>query len=74
MRHERLPEPRIHQAKALEAVLENSEWLTAEEIGERGKFSPSNLAAPANRWKQEGKIFAVPYVHSRLLPPHSIQL
>jgi len=45
------------QAKALEAVLENSEWLTAEEIGERGKFSPSNLAAPANRWKQEGKIF-----------------
>src|SRR5947207_6702740 len=37
------------QAKALEVVLENSEWLTAEEIGERGKFSSSNLAAPANR-------------------------
>ena len=33
------------QAKALEAVLENSEWLTAEEIGERGEFSPSNPAA-----------------------------
>src|ERR1700730_3372513 len=44
------------QAKALEAVLENSEWLTAEEIGERGKFSPSNLAAPANRWKRYWKI------------------
>ena len=49
------------QAKALEAVLENSEWLTAEEIGERGQFSPSNLAAPANRWKQEAKIFAVSF-------------
>lgn len=49
------------QAKALQAILENSEWLTAEDIGERGKFSQSNLAAPANRWKQEGKIFALPY-------------
>src|SRR5438105_15208237 len=27
------------QAKALEAVLEKSEWLTAEETGERGKCS-----------------------------------
>src|SRR6266436_10332102 len=43
------------QARALEAVLKNSEWLTAEEIGERGKFSPSNLAAPANRWKQDAR-------------------
>jgi hypothetical protein len=45
------------KAKALEEVLENSEWLTAEEICERGKFSPGNLTARANRWKQEGKIF-----------------
>lgn len=60
------------QAKALAAVLENSEWLTAEEIGERGKFSPSNLAAPANRWKQEGKIFAVPYQGQDRFPRYGL--
>jgi hypothetical protein len=60
------------QAKALEAVLENSEWLTAEEIGERGKFSPSNLAAPANRWKQEGKIFAIPYQGQDRFPRYGL--
>jgi hypothetical protein len=60
------------QAKALEAVLENSEWLTAEEIGDRGKFSPSNLAAPANRWKQEGKIFAIPYQGQDRFPRYGL--
>lgn len=60
------------QARALQAVLENSEWLTAEEIGERGKFSPSNLAAPANRWKQEGKIFALPYQGQDRFPRYGL--
>ena len=60
------------QAKALEVVLENSEWLTAEEIGERGKFSSSNLAAPANRWKQEGKIFAVSYQSQDRFPRYAL--
>lgn len=60
------------QARALEAVLENSEWLTAEEIGERGKFSPSNLAAPANRWKQEGKVFAVPHQGQDRFPRYAL--
>ena len=60
------------QAKALQAVLEDSEWLTAEQIGERGKFSPSNLAAPANRWKQEGKIFAVPYQGQDRFPRYGL--
>jgi hypothetical protein len=49
------------QTRALQAVLENAEWLTADEIGKRGGFSASNLGAPANRWKQEGRIFALPY-------------
>jgi hypothetical protein len=42
------------------------------EIGQRGKFSPSNLAAPANRWKQEGKIFAVPYQGQDLFPRYGL--
>jgi hypothetical protein len=60
------------EAKALQAVLENSEWLTAEEIGERGGFSRSNLAAPAHRWKQEGKIFAVPYAGQDRFPRYGL--
>jgi len=60
------------QAKALEAVLENSEWLTAEEIGERGEFSPSNPAAAAIRWKLEGKIFAVPYKGKDRFPRYGL--
>ena len=60
------------QAKALEDVLENSEWLTAEEISERGKFSPSNLAAPASRWKQEGKIFALRYQGQYRFPRYGL--
>ena len=60
------------QAKALEAVLKNCEWLTAEEIGERGEFSPSNPAALANRWKLEGKIFAVPYQGKDCFPRYGL--
>ena len=47
------------QANALRAVLENAIWLSAEDIGRAGGFSASNLAAPAHRWKQEGKIFSI---------------
>ena len=61
-----------NQAKALEAVLENCEWLTAEEIGERGEFSPSNPAALAIRWKLEGKIFAVPYQGKDRFPRYGL--
>lgn len=49
------------QAAALKAILENTEWLTAEQVGSLGGFSKSNLAAPAHRWKKAGRIFAIPY-------------
>ena len=62
------------QAKALEAVLENSEWVTAKEIGERDKFSPSNLVPPPTRWKQHGKIFAVPYQGQDRFPRYALGL
>lgn len=60
------------QAKALKSVLEGTEWLTAEQIGERGGFSVSNLAAPANRWKQEGKIFAVNHEGQDRFPRYAL--
>ena len=60
------------QARAVKAVLENSEWLSAEQIGELGGFSKSNLAAPSNRWKQEGKIFALPYQGQDRFPRYAL--
>lgn len=53
-------------------MLENGEWLTAEQIGELGGFSKSNLAAPANRWKQEGKIFALSHQGQDRFPRYAL--
>jgi hypothetical protein len=60
------------QARAVQAVLEHGEWLTAEQVGELGGFSKSNLAAPANRWKQERKIFALPYQGQDRFPRYAL--
>jgi uncharacterized protein YjbI with pentapeptide repeats len=60
------------QANALRAVLGNASWLTAEGIGRAGGFSPSNLAAPAHRWKQEGKIFAVVHEGQERFPAYGL--
>ncbi len=60
------------QARAVQAVLEHCEWLTAEQIGEHGGFSKSNLAAPANRWKQERKVFALPYQGQDRFPRYAL--
>jgi len=60
------------QARAVQAVLEHGEWLTAEQIGELGGFSKSNLAAPANRWKQERKIFALPHQGQDRFPRYAL--
>lgn len=60
------------QARTVQAVLENSEWLTAEQIGELGGFSKSNLAAPANRWKQESRIFALPHRGQDRFPRYAL--
>jgi hypothetical protein len=66
LRHARM------QAAALKAILENAEWLTAEQIGTLGGFSKSNLAAPAHRWKKEGKIFAVAYEGQDRFPRYGL--
>jgi hypothetical protein len=60
------------QANALRAVLGNASWLTAEDIGRAGGFSPSNLAAPAHRWKQEGKIFTVVHEGHERFPAYGL--
>ena len=47
------------RADTIQRLIEHGEWLTAAQIAKKGRYSASNPAAPANRWKKEGKAFAV---------------
>lgn len=60
------------EANAIQAILEHGEWLTAQQIGELGHFSKSNFAAPANRWKNERKLFAVEYDGQDRFPRYAL--
>ena len=60
------------QANAIRAIIKNSEWLTAEQIGELGRFSKTNFSAPANRWKNERKLFAIEYDGQDRFPRYAL--
>lgn len=47
------------RADTVRHLIEHGKWLTAAQIAQTGGYSKSNPAAPANRWKKEGKAFAV---------------
>ncbi len=47
------------RADTVRHLIEHGKWLTAAQIAQKGGYSKSNPAAPANRWKKEGKAFAV---------------
>ena len=40
-------------------VLESASWMTAAEVANAAGFSVTNPSAQPNRWKNEGRIFAV---------------
>ena len=60
------------QANAIRAIVTNCEWLTAEQIGELGGFSNTNFSAPANRWKNERKLFAIEYDGQDRFPRYAL--
>ena len=47
------------QAKALDAVRDGTEWLTAADVAEYARLGPANPIATVSRWKQQGRIFAL---------------
>jgi hypothetical protein len=47
------------RANVIRHLITKGKWLTAAEIAKQGGYSSSNSAEPANRWKREGKIFAI---------------
>jgi|APDOM4702015191_1054821.scaffolds.fasta_scaffold62627_1 hypothetical protein len=60
------------QANAIRSIVEKSEWLTAHQIGELGGFSKTNFSAPANRWKNERKLFAIAYDGQDRFPRYAL--
>ncbi|WP_313806663.1 hypothetical protein [Sphingobium sp.] len=53
-----LTEARMN-AEARKVVLESAEWLSAAQLSEIAGFSGQNASAQPNKWKREGKIFAL---------------
>lgn len=47
------------QARAHRQIFDATEWLTASEIADLANLGLGNPAATVNRWKQQGKIFAI---------------
>lgn len=49
------------QKNAAEAILSGTRWMTAAEVSQEANRSKSNPHALANRWKKEGRVFAIKY-------------
>ena len=49
------------QKNAAESILAGTRWMTAAEVAEESGRSRSNPHALANRWKKEGRVFAIKY-------------
>jgi hypothetical protein len=60
-------------ARAKKRILLSEEWLTAKEIARRGNFSASNASAQPNRWKREGRIFAISHNNVDYYPIYGLE-
>jgi hypothetical protein len=58
------------ERKAIEAVLSGTEWLTAQEVGQRQNPDATNPHAVASRWKKEGKVFFIEHKGVTLYPKY----
>jgi len=58
------------EAKAINAVLDGTDWLTAQEVGVRQNSQAANPHAVASRWQKEGKIFSIDRAGQTLYPKY----
>lgn len=59
-------------ARARSGVLESGRWLTAAQIAEVAGFSTSNPSAQPNRWKRDGRIFAIRHHGTDYYPEYAL--
>jgi hypothetical protein len=58
------------EAKAVQAVLNGTEWMTALEVGLQQNPDATNPHAVTSRWKKEGKVFSIERVGQALYPKY----
>lgn len=56
-----LIEERVLRQKTMQAVFEQGDWLTSEDINRLQASPPRNRSLPANDWKRRSRVFAVSY-------------
>lgn len=66
-----LTEARMN-AEARKAVLEGAEWVNAVRLSEIAGFNGQNASAQPNKWKREGKIFALRHDGNDLYPGYAL--
>ena len=54
-----LIEERLRRLQTIRRLLEDGDWLTAEQINALQPNPPPNKSQPANDWKRRGRIFSV---------------
>jgi hypothetical protein len=67
------------RATAMKAILQGTEWLTAEQVGREygrlnGNPAPANAAAVASRWKNQNEMFAIAYKGRDWYPKYAFGL
>lgn len=67
------------RATAMKAILQGTEWLTAEQVGREygrlnGNPAPANAAAVASRWKNQNELFAIAYKNRDWYPKYAFAL
>lgn len=66
-----LTEARMN-AEARKAVLAEGDWLTAASLSKIAGFVGQNASAQPNKWKREGRIFALPHDGADLYPGYAL--
>jgi len=54
-----LVEARLARLKTIRAILEDGEWLTAEQLNALQPKPPAQKSQPASDWKRRGRVFSV---------------
>lgn len=59
-------------ADARQTVLESAEWISAVRLSEIAGFKGQNASAQPNKWKREGKVFALRHDGNDLYPAYAL--
>jgi hypothetical protein len=58
------------EKRAMDAVLQGTEWYTGAEIGQRLDAKAANLHAAVNRWQHSGRIFGIDHRGRKIYPSY----